>query len=322
LIVLSSLKTFLRLIAILFSILLGVVFLYSAYTKLYPVIETFEFSFVEIGIGNWYTAPIEARLMIGLEFFIGGLLISNYKLKAFSLPLAAGVLLFFIIYLSVQIVVSGNEGNCGCFGEHLKMTPLQAILKNVVMLVLIAYVYVFFSGWEFKRSALLLSFTGVTCLVLPFIINPVDYTYSSNNLQEKINYPLELNLLYEPEDTSKVEIPGIELRKGKHVLAFLSLSCPHCRIAAKKFRLIKRSNPELSIYFVLNGGKEKLSEFLKDTKAENIPYSFCLGKTFVQLASAQLPRIYYLNNSIVVKKVDYYELRQSDLENWMILKNR
>jgi hypothetical protein len=74
----------------------------------------------------------------------------------------------------------------------------------------------------------------------------------------------------------------------------LSLSCPHCRIAAKNFRLIKRNNPELSIYFVLNGGKEKLPEFLNDTKAENIPYSFCLGKTFVQLASAQLARIYYL----------------------------
>jgi hypothetical protein len=316
------LKTFLKLTAILFSILLGLVFLYSAYTKLYPVIETFEFSFVEIGIGNWYTAPIEARLMIGLEFFIGGLLISNYKLKAFSLPLAAGVLLFFIIYLSVQIAVSGNEGNCGCFGEHIKMSPLQAIIKNLVMLVLIAYVYKFYAGWQIKYNALLLSLSGLSCVALPFVVNPIDYTYSSNNLQEKINYPLELNLLYHPEDTSKVEVPKIELREGKHVLAFLSLSCPHCRIAAKKFRLIKRSNPELSIYFVLNGGKEKLSEFLKDTKAENIPYSFCLGKTFVHLASAQLPRIYYLDNSIVIKKVDYYELSQSDLENWMIIKNR
>ncbi|MCU0359139.1 MAG: hypothetical protein MUF75_00245 [Bacteroidia bacterium] len=315
-------KTFLKLTAILFSILLGLVFLYSAYTKLYPVIETFEFSFVEIGIGNWYTAPIEARLMIGLEFFIGGLLISNYKLKAFSLPLAAGVLLFFIIYLSVQIAVSGNEGNCGCFGEHIKMSPLQAIIKNLVMLVLIAYVYKFYAGWQIKYNALLLSLSGLSCVALPFVVNPIDYTYSSNNLQEKINYPLELNLLYHPEDTSKVEVPKIELREGKHVLAFLSLSCPHCRIAAKKFRLIKRSNPELSIYFVLNGGKEKLSEFLKDTKAENIPYSFCLGKTFVHLASAQLPRIYYLDNSIVIKKVDYYELSQSDLENWMIIKNR
>lgn len=314
----DSLKTILKVLSILVSILLGLVFLYSAYTKLHPVIETFEFSFVELGIGNWYTAPLEARLMIGLEFFIGLLLIANYKLKSFSLPLAAGVLLFFIIYLLIQIAVSGNHGNCGCFGEHLKMTPLQAILKNLIMLLLMFPVYYFHSGWQLKYNALFLSFLGVSACAVPFVINPIDYTYSSNNLQEKINYPLELELLYQPEDTAKVEIPELDLRKGKHVLAFLSLSCPHCRIAAKKFRLIKRNNPALSIYFILNGSKEKLPDFYNDTKSDNIPHSFCLGKTFVQLASAQLPRIYYLDNSMVVKKVDYYELSQSDLENWMM----
>ncbi len=313
----SSLKTFLKITSILLSVLMGLVFLYSGYTKLHPVIETFEFSFVELGVGNWYTAPVEARLMIGLELCIGLLLIANYKLKSFSLPLAASVLLFFIVYLSVQIVVSGNEGNCGCFGEHLKMTPLQAIAKNVIMLLLMGVVYFFHSGWQFKYNALFLSLLAVTTIALPFIINPIDYTYSSNNLQEKVNYPLELDLLFEPEDTTKVEIPKVELRKGKHVVAFLSLTCSHCRIAAKKFRLIKRNNPSLPIYFVLNGAKEKLPDFLKDTKADNIPHSFCLGKSFVQLASAQLPRIYYLDNTLVVKKVDYYELSQSDLEDWI-----
>jgi hypothetical protein len=101
------------------------------------------------------------------------------------------------------------------------------------------------------------------------------------------------------------------------VLAFLSLSCPHCRIAAKKFRLIKKNNPDLSIYFVLNGDKEKYQTFIDDTKADNIPYSYCNGKTFVQLASTSLPRIYYLDNSIVVKKVDYYELNQYAIEDWV-----
>lgn len=254
--------------------------------------------------------------MIGLEFFIGGLLVSNYKLKTFSLPLAAAVLIFFILYLLIQIGVSGNEGNCGCFGEHIRMTPVQAILKNLIMLLVLTWVYLKFEGWQLKHNALMLSLAAVTCIAAPFVVNPVDYTYSSNNLQEKVNYKLELDLLYEPEDSTKVEIPKVELRKGKHVLAFLSLSCPHCRIAAKKFRLIKRNNPELPIYFVLNGAKEKLPDFLKETKADNIPYSFCLGKTFIQLASAQLPRIYYLENSIVVKKVDYLELSQNDFEHW------
>lgn len=306
-----------KIILVLVSMALGLVFLYSAYAKLFPVIEPFEFSFVETGMGNWYLAPIEARLLIGLEAFLGLMLIINYRLKQFTIPFTAAVLLFFIMYLIIQIAVSGNQGNCGCFGEHLRMTPLQAIVKNLFMLLLGTLIYFFHGGWSLKRNKLFLLGAAAVCLIFPFVLNPVDYTYSSNNLQEKVNYPLELDLLYHPEDTTKVEVPALELRTGKQVVAFLSLSCPHCRIAAKKFRLIKRNNPQIPIYFVLNGSREKYAEFLAETKANNIPSSFCLGRSFVQLASAQLPRIYFLDNGLVVKKVDYLELNQYDLEEWL-----
>ena len=307
-----------KIIAILLSIGLGLIFIYSGYTKLEPVIETFEFTFVDIGIANWYTAPIIARLLISLEFVIGFLLLINYKLKTFTLKATIGVLLFFIIYLTIIILTTGNSGNCGCFGEVHFMTPLQAIIKNIIMIVMAIIVYMFYEGWSIRFNKLFISFISLVAITICFIRNPIDYSYTSNNLDEAVNYPLELNLLYQPEDTVKVEKPTLDLRKGKHVVAFMCLSCPHCRIAAKKFRLIKKNNPEISIYFVLNGDKnEKLKNFLDDTKATNIPYSFCLGKTFVQLASARLPRIYYLNNGIVERKVDYFELNQYEIENWM-----
>lgn len=304
-------------VAAVLSVCLGLVFIYSGYSKMYPAIEPFEFTFVDMGIANWYMAPVFARLVIGLEFFIGILLIANYNLRKFTLPLTVGLLLFFIMYLGIQVVKNGNEGNCGCFGEHVQMSPLEGILKNVVMIVAGILIYILWEGWKIRYKAIFLSVSGFSLLAVPFILNPVDYTYTSNNLDEKINYPLELNLLFEPEDTSKVEIPKIELRKGKHVVAFLSLTCGHCRIAAKKFRLIKKNNPALPIYFVLNGDRAKYEEFIEDTKADNIPSSFCLGKSFVQLASAHLPRIYYLDNAMVVKKIDYFELNQYAIENWI-----
>lgn len=299
------------------SIILGLIFLYSGYSKLYPVIETFEFSLVDIGIANWYTAPIFARLLVSLEFFTGILLISNFNLKKFTLPLTIIALVIFSIYLITTMLVNGNTGNCGCFGEHFYMTPFQALIKNILMLLLCVAIYFFSDGWKTRFQHLLISFIAITCVITPFILNPVDYTYTSNNLEEKINYPLALNLLYEPEDISKVEIPNFDLRKGKQVLAFMSLTCHHCRVAAKKFKVIHKKNPSLPIYFILNGEKNKLNEFLEDTKCDNIPYSFCLGKTFVQLAAAQLPRIYYLDNEMVVKKVDYFELNQYEIEKWI-----
>jgi hypothetical protein len=303
--------------SIIISAGLGLIFLYSGYSKLDPVIETFEFTFVDIGIANWYTAPVIARILIGLEFFLGILLLLNFELRRFTLPFTIALLVFFIVYLCALIFSEGNEGNCGCFGERLKMTPLQAIFKNLIMIIGSLAVYFMHKGWSTRYRLLLYSFTALSALIVPFIANPIDYSYTSNNLEEKVNYPLELDLLYVPEDTAKVEIPQTELRKGKHVIAFLSLTCPHCRIAAKKFRVMKKNDPGLPLYFVLNGDKNNYAPFIGDTRADNIPSSFCLGKTFVRLASTHLPRIYYLDNGIVVKKVDYFELNQYAIERWI-----
>jgi len=305
-----------RIAAILLSVCLGLVFIYSGYSKIFPI-EPFEFTFVDLGVANWYTAPVIARLLIGLEFFIGALLIANYKLRKFTIPFTLGLLLLFVIYLTVQIIKNGNTGNCGCFGESIQMSPGEGIIKNVIMIGIGVLIYILSEGWKMRYNALFLCLLAVTVSGLPFILNPVDYRYTSNNLDEKVGYPLELNLLYAPEDSVKVEIPKTDLRKGRHVVAFLSLTCGHCRIAAKKFRLIKKNNPELPIYFVINGDRSKFPDFIEDTRATNIPYSYCLGKTFVQLSSAHLPRIYYLDNGIVVKKVDYYELNQYAVENWI-----
>jgi hypothetical protein len=310
-------KLFKTILSIVICVGLGLIFLYSGYSKLLPVIETFEFTFVDIGIGNWYTAPIIARALIGLELFIGVLLIANYNLKNFTLKLAIGVLFFFIVYLILQLVFAGNSGNCGCFGEHFPMTPLEAIFKNIAMIGFALFPLFLFKGWKIKYNKLLLVIVGIICLSMPFVINPINFGYSSNNLEEKVNYPLELNLLYAPEDSAKVEIPKIDLRKGKHVVAFMSLTCAHCRIAGKKFRLIKKDNPALPIYFVLNGDKETLPAFLEDTNTESIPASFALGKTFIVLSGAALPRIYYLDNGVVVRKVDYFELNQYHIEEWV-----
>jgi hypothetical protein len=299
------------------SVGLGLIFIYSAWAKLLPVIETFEMSFIETGMANWYTAPVMARLLIGVEFFLGLLLIANYNLRKFTLPVTIGLLIFFIIYLLIQVIRNGNEGNCGCFGERIRMTPMMAVTKNLVMIFGCLFIYLFPAGWRIARNWVVMLLLAIPSLVLPFALNPIDYRYSSNNLDEKVGYPLPLGLLYAPEDTSRVEVPTVELRKGKHVLAFLSLTCRHCRIAAKKMHLIKSRNPDISIYFVLNGEREHYHAFITETQASDIPSTYCLGKSFVQLASAHLPRIYYIDDGIVVRKVDYFELSQEQIEDWL-----
>lgn len=301
---------------IVLSILLGAVFLLSAYTKLYPI-EPFEYTFVDLGFINWEMAPFAARLMIALEFIIGVFLIFNFNPKKFTYKLAITTLVIFCIYLTLLIVLVGDKGNCGCFGEIIKMTPLQALIKNIVMLVLLFLLYKFYAGWQLskKLNIVISAFLIITFTLLPFILNPVILDYSEAYLNKpETDYKLELDSLYKD---ATLHVPPKTLSEGKHVIAFMSLSCQHCRTAAKKIRIMKERNPDLPFYFVLNGKDEKLENFFTDTGTKNIPHCILNGKNFVYLAGTQMPTIYLIDNGIVKFNINYFDLNQQEIEKWL-----
>src|SRR6202012_2430087 len=102
--------------------------------------------------------------------------------------------------------------------------------------------------------------------------------------------------------------------KGKHILSFMSLTCPHCRIAAKKIHIMNQRNPGIPFYFVLNGKPEDLNRFFEDTHTENIPYCMLKGSHFIYLGGLNLPTIYLVNNSVVENQVNYIILDQHEVE--------
>lgn len=303
-----------KIVLTILCVLMGGVFLFSAYTKLYPV-EPFEFTFAEMGL-SWQMAPFIARLLIGFEFLIGGLLILNIKLKKISYKLGIITLLIFCVYLLLQIFLTGNKGNCGCFGTTLQMTPLQALLKNVAMLIVFAGLYKLHDGFNYgKFSKYIVAVLVVASAALPFILNPVqlDYSEAYLNRPEK-NFKLPLDTLY---DNALVHTPPKTLSKGKHIISFMSLTCPHCRIAAKKIHILNQRNPGIPFYFVLNGKPEDLAGFFEDTHTENILYCMLKGSHFIYLAGFSLPTIYLVNNSVVENKVNYIILDQHEVETWL-----
>lgn len=124
-----------------FRVIIAFLFVFSAVSKLYPI-EAFEKQLVDLKITNWCVAPILARSIIAWELFLGFSFLQNHFLKKFIIPLTVGLLVAFCIHLGYQIYLYGNEGNCGCMGQVIPMTPLQAIIKNIIALVLIGFIYV------------------------------------------------------------------------------------------------------------------------------------------------------------------------------------
>jgi thiol-disulfide isomerase/thioredoxin len=143
----------------------------------------------------------------------------------------------------------------------------------------------------------------------------VDLDYSEAYLiKHEDQYKIELDTLYK---YAKINTPPKSLSQGKHVIAFMSTTCPHCRIAAKKMKIMMEKNPSLPIYFVLNGDEKDFTAFFEDTKATNIPYCKLNGKGFVFLAGTVMPYICLVNNSVVENQVDYMHLDQGEIESWL-----
>lgn len=295
------------------STLLGFVFLFSGLTKLYPI-ELFELTFIDMGVANWQTAPIISRLFISLEFFLGIMLVLNIRLRKFTLKATIGMLVFFTIYLIAQIILEGNKGNCKCFGNYLVMTPLESIYKNLVMLAIALVLLVLHHDIKYRFQKLLIVLGILASLSLPFILNPPDFISSYRFQEETTGYKLDLDTLYTSTDNAA---PEVDLREGKHVIAFMSLTCKHCRIAAYKMHIMYKQNPDIPFYMILNGKKENLKPFFDDTKCENIPHIMLLGERFVTLAGFNLPAIMFINNSVVEEKANYITMSYDKVIKWL-----
>jgi thiol-disulfide isomerase/thioredoxin len=293
--------------------LLGILFLFSAYIKIDPI-EIFEFSFIEIKLANWTTAPIIARLMLGFEFFVGILLLlningSNKRLAALTLA----TLLFFSIYLILIIIFKGNSGNCGCFGTFIKMSPLESLLKNLILISLTLILFLSQKKENVSSNKWLMLAAGIAAFTSPFIINPISAIPPPS--ETAINYNLKLDALFAPGK----ELPHIkgDIRKGKVVIAFLSLTCPHCKIGAQKLNIIHENQPEVPIFFILNGEKTDLAPFLEESKTTTIPFTFMtLKEGFLDNAGLNLPAILWVNNNRVEHKTKYTQLNEADLIAW------
>ena len=126
---------------LLIRIVIAILFLVSAYAKIYHEpsayfsITTFEAKqLVPLGFESGFAAYI-SRILIALEFSLGFLILLPFQLKRIVVPLTISVLTAFCFHLLIQIYLTGNSGNCGCFGALLPMTPLEAIIKNINLLI-------------------------------------------------------------------------------------------------------------------------------------------------------------------------------------------
>ena len=124
-------------------ILVGLLFIFSGLVKAndplglsYKMQEFFElWGMSEF---NRWTLTLSV-LMNGLEIVAGVALLIGWQIRFFSWLLL--VLIVFFTFLTGYAYLSGKFANCGCFGDCLPIPPAASFLKDVILLLLIAFIF-------------------------------------------------------------------------------------------------------------------------------------------------------------------------------------
>ncbi|XZF14706.1 MauE/DoxX family redox-associated membrane protein [Chitinophagaceae bacterium MMS25-I14] len=292
-----------QIIGFILLLALAATFFFSAYTKLIKV-EPFEWAFWDLGIHNNSIVVILARLLIGLEAMLGLLLLAHVYLKSVTYPAILAFLGIMTAYLLIILVRQGNTGSCGCFGEAIPMSPLEAIGKNVIMAGIVLLLMKIYAPKPYRHQEIIAVVLGMAGFVIPFVTLP---------LSQRVE-PIDLNPLYTTPGNGQ---PPLELRTGKHIIAFMSLTCPHCRKAAVKFEEIHKQYPQIPLFMVLNGMPADEKDFFSTTHSSDVPHMRFVGMdVFIKMSGPYVPAIFWVNNSIKERKTSYLDLSAPAMKHW------
>lgn len=314
-------------------ILISFLFLLSAVAKLYPspyfAISTFEVKqLYPMGFSEELAAYF-SRILIGIEFALGILILQNNFLRKFVIPSTILLLAVFTTHLTIESFINGgNSGNCGCFGSLLPMTPIQAILKNVfAMVLLFVLLFILPKKTENKGNFWILTTVTLAFILLLFMLAPIQPKSENVAIDNtEVEQPVELQQLIAPTktdtvmqtvkaDTIKKEIPKVvdepakkksglsqyfsSIDSGRKVFCYFVPGCDHCRTAAKELTEMKAKNknfPAINIVF-MNEEADLIPDFFKFAGAtypykiiEIIPFWKALGN------SVDTPVVKYLWN--------------------------
>lgn len=99
-------------VTLVLRIFIGLLFIYSGFFKILNL-ENFGNIIIQYDIAPLILVPYAAVIMPFLEFILGILLLSGYRVKSASF-ISIVLMLFFIVIISIN-VVRGNVFDCGCF---------------------------------------------------------------------------------------------------------------------------------------------------------------------------------------------------------------
>ena len=254
----------------LFRILISALFLLSAFAKLYPtpmygITKVFEQGqLIPIGFSE-NIAPYFSRLIIGAEFFLSIAILFNNYLKKVIVPLAFIMVAVFSIHLSTQIF--GDSENCGCFGDLIPMTPFEALIKNIITLVILSFIYITSKDTKSNFSYLVILFLSITSIMFAALpISAQNKTLDGNSSSDDF-------LLY-------VDDLSFTRSLGPKLLCFFDPDCDHCQHAARSLDSLSNFSEDFPPVHIVFSNSDNDTEMLEEMKIRVDNFFDIVGKEY------------------------------------------
>ena len=119
-------------------ILLGAFFIYAGGLKIVDA-PAFAGQVAAYQLLPYQWNYVAAATLPWIEMACGLLLLTNRKVRPASLVI--GLLTLFFMIILTSVLYRGLNIDCGCFGPHVRSTPQQALMRNVLILALAHFVF-------------------------------------------------------------------------------------------------------------------------------------------------------------------------------------
>lgn len=290
---------------VLARILLGLVFAISSVAKL-SSLESFELYIFSFGYAGFDLCSIAARLIIIAEFLLGIFLAFNI-LPRLTRWLTGLSLAGFSIFLLWRAFI-GDVESCHCMGNMVDMNPMQSLIKNIILALLLAYVWKD-HGRILKHQIPVACITSAAIIIAVFLAFPPDFYYRGSSESHDLS-----------EEAFRPVADSLGLSTGKRAVCFYSGSCEHCKHCVSKMAGIisRHSLPKDSVFVLFmqtheNQDSVATSFFTENGEGLVLPYDYLHPVEFIPLTNGSMPLVVLFEDGELVKEYDYLSINEKEL---------
>ena len=220
-------------------IVVGLLFLVSSVAKL-VAIDPFVLYVFSYGFFPFAVCDVLVRLCIAAEFILGVFIILGWYPRLVKV-LTLLMLIFFSLFLCYA-ALKGRMESCQCFGQLIDFDPIQSLLKNAVLILLVLAAYSLTEKNTANETSETKKCNKVRFAVSAAIVVVITVVVFVISLPDSWLFGESHNSYNEGTLAESIAEEGVlgerHLDEGHQLVAFVTPGCEFCKMARQKIGTI------------------------------------------------------------------------------------